>query len=112
MAKDVNSGDLQSLATHRAAYIRSAEKKLAEKRKVLELVKRKVRSAQTSGRIVRSQQLVNAERKANECLLEAENQLIRLGSDADNEWENSRFKTDIAIEELSNSVKQMVARFT
>jgi hypothetical protein len=104
--------ELAHLAPDRCAYVRSVNKRLAEKRTALELVKRKVDRAITAGRIARSEQLVNAEHKANDCLLAVENLLARLVCDFDDDWEDSRFRTDIALEELSKSVKQMVARFT
>lgn len=112
MANDLNNGNLPHQAFHRCAYIRSVEKKLAEKRTALGLVKRKVDRAVASGRIARSDQLVNAERQADSCLLAVENWVTRLSADPDTDWGRLRFKTDIAMEELSNSVKQMVARFT
>lgn len=114
MDNDPNRGAAPSLAsdTHKAAYIRAVEKKLTEKRTALELVKRKVVRAVTSGRIARSDQLVNAERQADCCLLAVETWVTRLSASADSDWIDSRFETDVALDELSTSVKQMVARFT
>lgn len=106
------SDEMPQLEANRSDYVRSVKKKLAEKRASLELVKRKVNRAVAAGRIARSDQIENAERQANVCLLAVENWIARLSSDPDDEWENSRFSTDIAMEELSQSVKQMVARFT
>ncbi len=112
MENDLNSGELPQPAIDRCAYVRSIKKKLAEKRTALELVKRKVNRAVTAGRIARSEQLVNAEHKANDCLLAVEGWVARLACELDEEWEDSRLRTDIALDELSKSVKQMVARFT
>ena len=108
MSSDLNSG---SLTSRRSAYLRSVEKKLAEKRTALDLIKRKVDRAVATGRIARSEQLVNAERQADSCFFAVESWITRLNAGLDSEWETSRLKTDIAMEELSNSVKQMVARF-
>ena len=96
----------------KAAYIRSAKKSVADKRTVLELVKSKVDRAVSSGRIIRSDQLANAERRADSCLAAVENCIERLRTDVDGSWERARIKTDCALDELSISVKQMVARFT
>lgn len=96
----------------KAAYIRAVTKKLADQRTVLGLVKRKVDRAVASGRIIRSDQLANAERRADSCLSAVENCIERLSADSDGTWENSRFKVDAALDDLSVSVKQMVARFT
>jgi len=112
MENNLNSGELPRIAADRCAYVRSVQEKLAEKRAALELVKRKVNRAVTAGRIARSDQLVNAERQADGCLLAVENWVTRLSSHPDDDWKDSRFRTDIALEELSISVKQMVARFT
>lgn len=109
-----NSGS--SAALHRdaqkAAYIRSVKKRLADKRTVFELVKSKVDRAVASGRIVRSDQLANAERRADSCLSEVEHCIECLSSGSDREWDDSRLKTNTALDELATSVKQMVARFT
>ena len=112
MANDLNNGNSPHLAPYQSAYIRSVEKKLAEKRTAIDLVKRKVDRAVASGRIARSEQLGNAERQAASCLSAVENWVTRLTADSDADWEESRIKTDIAVEDLSNSVKQIVARFT
>lgn len=112
MDNDLNCDELPRVAADRSAYVRSVKEKLAERRASLELVKRKVYRAVAAGRIARSDQIVNAERQANGCLLAVENWITRLSSDPDDDWEDSRFSTDIALEELSQSVKQMVARFT
>ena len=112
MDNDLNGDELPRMAADRSAYVRSVEKKLAERRASLELVKRKVHRALAAGHIARTDQIVNAERQANGCLLAVENWITRLSSDPDDDWEDSRFSTDIALEELSQSVKQMVARFT
>lgn len=112
MENDLKSGELQRNRTNRSAYLRTVEARFAEKRTALELVTRKINKAVAAGRIARSEQLVNAERQANGCVLALENWITRLSSEPDDEWEESRFGTDIALEELSRSVKQMVARFT
>ena len=112
MDNDLNSDELPRIAADKAAYVSSVKERLAEKRATLELVKRKVNGAVAAGRITRSDQIVNAERQANGCLLAVENWITRLSSDPDGDWETSRFSADIAMEELSQSVKQMVARFT
>jgi len=112
MDNDLNSDELPRLMADRSAYVRSVKEKLAEKRATLELVKRKVNRAAVAGRIARSEQIVNAERQANVALLVVENWIARLSSGLDEDWEDLRFSTDVALEELSQSVKQMVARFT
>lgn len=112
MENDLTGGELPRVAADRSAYIRSVKEKLAQKRAAFELVKRKVNLAVAAGRIARSTQLVNAERQADACLLTAENWLTRLSSQPCEDWEDSRFRTDIALEELSKLVKQMVSRFT
>lgn len=112
MGNNLKSRGPARIAADRSAYVRTLQRKLAEKHAALDLVKRRVSRAVAAGRITRSNQLVNAERRADGCLLAAENWIARLSSDADDAWEDSRLSTDIALEELSRSVKQMVARFT
>ena len=112
MDNNLNSDELLRIAAARSAYVRSVKERLAEKRATLELVRRKVNRAAVAGRITRSDQIMNAERQANVSLLVVENWIARLSSELDEDWEDLRFSTDIALEELSQSVKQMVARFT
>lgn len=112
MDKDRTIDEMPQIEGNRSDYVRSVKRKLAEKRASLELVKRKVDRAVVAGRIARSDQIENAERQANVCLLAVENWIARLSSDPGDDWETSRFSADIAMEELSQSVKQMVARFT
>lgn len=112
MSNDLTSSEAPGIAAERSAYVRSAEAKLAEKRTALELVKLKVNRAVAAGRIARSDQLINAERQATGCLLAVENWIECLSAEPGDDWQESRLSTDIALEELSKSVKQMVARFT
>lgn len=112
MNNDLTRSEAPGIAAERSAYVRSAEAKLAEKRTAFELVKLKVNRAVAAGCIARSDQLMNAERQATGCLLAVENWIERLSAEPGDDWQESRLSTDIALEELSKSVKQMVARFT
>lgn len=112
MQNDPGKGASLQPDAQKTAYICSVKKKLADRRTVLELVKRKVGRAVASRRIVRSDQLTNAERRADSCVSVVESCIEHLSSTSESKWDDSRFKTDIALDELSTSVKQMVARFT
>lgn len=96
----------------RAAHVRSIEVRLDGKRTALGLVKSKVSRAVTSGRISRSEQLLNAERLADDRLLFAEQMLSSLKTERGESWRELLLKADIALEDLSNAVKQLVARIT
>lgn len=93
------------------AYIRAVEAELAEKTVKLQFVKRKIQLAARSGRIDVSAALRNAERQADGALAAMQERLARLKSAADGPWQESRRGTDLALEDLSQSVKKLVARF-
>lgn len=92
-------------------YIRNIELKLAEKEATLSLIKRKINVATESGRIHASDQLRNAEHQADCCVAELGKQLEQLENADDQSWEGLRFRVDTAWDDLSQSIRKLVARF-
>ncbi len=92
------------------SYIQNIEVMLAQKKTTLGLVKRKINLATHSGRIHPSEQLLKAERQADACIAELRKQLDQLGSANDQSWEKLRFQVDVAWDELSQSIRKIVAR--
>jgi predicted component of type VI protein secretion system len=65
-----------------------------------------------AGRIEISEQLLNAEKLAGNALATAEAKSQQLSDAGDDSWENWKFAVDIAWEDLSRSVKALIARFS
>ncbi len=93
------------------AYLRNMEAGLAEKQATLRFVKRKIRLAIESGRIHASDQLRKAEHQADCCVADLKRQLDQLEDADDQSWEKLRYELDIAWDNLSQSVRRVVARF-
>ena len=106
------SGDVdQRSKTQKQLYVRSIEVKLAEKKVTLEFVKRKIILAMESGRIHASDQLLKAEHQADACVAILKKRLDQLKSADDESWEQQRFDLEMAWDDLSQSIKKIVARF-
>jgi len=92
-------------------YIRNIEVRLAEKKATLRFVKRKIKLANESGRIHASDQLLKAEHQADCCVADLRKQLDQLEGADDQSWERLRYQVDVAWDDLSQSVRKIVARF-
>ncbi len=108
MSGDV--GDRRS-EIQKQIYLRSIGVKLGEKEATLEFVKRKIILATESGRIHASDQLLKAEQQADACVADLKKRLEKLKSADDASWEQLRFEVEIAWDDLSQSIKKIVARF-
>ena len=92
-------------------YIRNIEVRLAEKKTTLRFVKRKIKLANESGRIHVSDQLLKAEHQADCCVADLRTQLDQLERADDQSWEKLRYQVDVAWDDLTQSVRKIVARF-
>ena len=92
------------------AYIRNVEVRLAAKKATLKIVKRKIRLAKEAGRIHASDQLMKAEHQADCCVADLRKQLDQLEAADDQSWEKLCYQLDVAWDELSQSVRRIVAR--
>lgn len=93
-------------------YIKLLEARLSEKQAKLDYIKRKIRVAVEKDRINGSEQLYNAERQADSCVVAMQEQLIKLKAAGSDAWDRSKMDAEIAWEELSQSVKNLVSRFS
>ena len=104
-------GDSGTILSGRLNYTREVEAILAQKKTKLEHVKEKIEYAVIAGRITVSEPLRNAERQADCHLATAQAQFEHLKSANDDQWEALRAVVDAACEDLSQSIKMIVARF-
>lgn len=93
-------------------YIKLLEARLSEKQAKLEYIKRKIQVAVEKDRINGSEQLHNAERQADSCVAAMQEQLGKLKAAGSDAWDRSKMDTEIAWEDLSQSVKNLVSRFS
>lgn len=93
-------------------YASSLEANLMRKKEQLAYIKRKVRQAESAGRIGISEQLRNAEKLADSALATAEGELRQLQDASEDSWEELKPSVAMAWEELSRSTKAIVARFS
>ncbi|MDH3351786.1 MAG: hypothetical protein OEM60_06935 [Gammaproteobacteria bacterium] len=96
----------------KAAYSKAAHKKLAETRLKLAGVNAKIGNAIATGRIDSSAQLSQAQRGVDQDLATAEALVDKLRKSGEDAWERARDDVDNAWEDLSQSVKKLVAIFT
>lgn len=95
----------------KAAYSKAAHKKLAETKTKLAGVHAKIRNAIATGRVETSEQLRQAQHAVDENLATAEARVEILRKSGEDTWEAVKDDVDTAWEDLSQSVKKLVARF-
>jgi predicted nucleic acid-binding Zn-ribbon protein len=96
----------------KVAYSKSAQKKLAETRSKLAAVNAQIRSAMIAGQIDASEKLEQSQRAVDVNLAEAEAKIERLRKSDEDTWEAVQLEIETAWEDLSHSVKKLVARFS
>ncbi|MBT8090057.1 MAG: hypothetical protein KJO01_07600 [Gammaproteobacteria bacterium] len=98
--------------SRKAAYSKAAQKRLHDARVKLGGVKARIRSATIAGQIVVNRQLQDAERAVDANLVAAESSLARLRKSGDEVWEDLTPDVDTAWEDLSQSLKKLVAGYS
>ena len=96
----------------KAAYSRSAGKKLAEAKTKLEGINATIRNAVTTGKIEASEQLWLAQQAVELNLATAQAQLSRLRKSGEASWEDLKEDVEDSWEHLSRSIKNLVDRFS
>ena len=104
--------DASAKSTSRPVYIQSFERKLIHKQTQLEYIKRKIKRAAGAGRIGPSEQLRNAEKRADSALASVNERLQHLKDASDDSWEQLKNGIDMAWDDLSQSIKEIVYRFS
>ena len=112
-AKTAKKASIRSKSiSSKAAYSRSAGKKLAEAKAKLEGVNAKVRNAIATGKIDRSEQLGLAQQAVELNLATAQAQLSRLRKSDEESWDDLKKDVEDSWEHLSRSIKNLVDRFS
>jgi len=93
-------------------YSRGTQKRLSEARAKIVGVKATIRSAEIAGRLVVTKQLENAQRAVDANLAAAEASLEQLRRSGEKEWIALSIGVDTAWENLSLSMKKLVAGYT
>lgn len=96
----------------KTAYSRAASKKLSETRARLAGVNARLKSAIATGRIDPNLQLEQAQRAVDLNLAAAAKQIARVRKAGADDWESLTDEVDSAWEDLSQSIKKLVARFS
>ncbi len=96
----------------KAQYSKNASKRLTETHAKLDVVNAKIRNAVASGRLEGGEQLELAQNAVKVNLAAAEARLARLRKSSDEAWEELKNEVENASEDLSRSIKQLVARFS
>lgn len=96
----------------KAAYSRAAKKKLDETKAKLIGVNAKIRNAIATGQIDASEQLGHARRAVDMNLATVETQVEQLRKSGEDAWVGIKDDIETAWEDLSQSIKKLVARFT
>lgn len=102
--------DMVPRNSRKLVYVEAVSKKVDEKEAKLDYVKSKIERAVRSGRIVVSEQLRNAQQQTDAHLVVARGRLEELIGADDGTWEELRLGLDIACDNLSESLKKLVAR--
>jgi len=98
--------------TRKAAYSKAAQKRLHDARIKLLRVKARIRSATIAGDIVANRQLEDAQRAVDANLVAAESTLERLRKSGQDVWEDLTLEVDTSWEDLSQSIKKLVAGYS
>ena len=96
----------------KAVYSRNAQKRLSEARTKIVGVKSTIRSAKIAGHVVVTKQLEDAQRAVDANLAAAEASLEQLRRSGEKEWIALSIGVDTAWENLSLSMKKLVAGYT
>ena len=102
----------QSSISEKAAYSRAAQKRLSEAEIRLTGVKAKIRSATIAGHIIITRQLEDAQRAVDANLAAVKAGLERLRKSGDAAWKDQARDVDTAWENLSQSIKRLVAGYS
>jgi len=102
---------VRKLAT-KAAYSKGASEKLVKTRTRLVAVSAKIRNAVAAGRIDATDQLRRAQHAVDLNLATAEERIEKLRKSGEENWEARARDVDTAWEDLSQSVKKLVASFS
>lgn len=94
------------------AYVKTLEARLSAKSAQLAYVKSRVARAADRHRIEVSEQLVNAERSADSAMATMTERVKNLHDADDETWEDLRHDIDLAWEDLAQSIRRVVARFS
>jgi len=111
-AKAQKSADRMKTLSAKAAYSKAANQKLAETKRKLDGVNAKIGSAVSMGQIDATEQLKRAQHAVDLILLSAEQRIEELRKSGEHEWTACADDVDSAWEDLSQSVKRLVARFS
>ena len=95
----------------KAAYLKAANRKLADTKKKLDGVNARIRNAVLIGQIDATEQLQRAQQAVDLNLLSAEQRIEELRKSDELLWELCADDVNSAWEDLSHSVKKLVARF-
>lgn len=96
----------------KAVYSRNAQRRLSEARTKIVGVKFTIRSAKIAGHLVVTRQLEDAQRAVDANLAAAEASLERLRKSGEESWKVLSIDADTAWENLSLSIKKLVAGYT
>lgn len=103
------SKHIRSLSA-KAAYSKTARKKLVESRAKLIGIKAAIKSAITAGRLKSSNELEQGQQAMETRLVAVEARLEALRKSGEDEWEQLRDELEDAWEALSHSINKLVAR--
>lgn len=110
--QDPQEEKLVAALSKKAIYSRSAQRRLSEAKAKIVGVKATIRSANIAGHLVVTKQLEDAERAVNANLAAAEASLERLRKSGEAEWKELSVDADTAWENLTLSIKKLVAGYT
>ena len=96
----------------KAAYSIAASRKLAETKTKLDGVNAKIKNAISIGQIDATETLKHAQQAVASNLASAEQRIDELRKSGEHKWEARVDDVDSAWEDLSQSVKKLVARFS
>jgi hypothetical protein len=102
--------DLAYKNSRKHYYVKAVCTRIDEKEAKLNYVKNKIERGVKSGRVVVSEQLRNAQRQADAHVVVARQRLEELTGADDGKWEELRRGLDVACDDLSESLKKLVAR--
>ena len=106
-----DAGRVKTLSA-KAAYLKAANRKLADTTRILAGVNSRIRNAVSTGRIDATDQFKRAQHAVELNLLSVEQHIDELRKADEQSWEACADAIDSAWEHLSQSLKQLVARFS
>ena len=111
-AQPEKSADRMKTLSAKAAYSKAANRKLAETKRKLDGVNAKIRNAISTGQIDATETLEHAQQAVATNLASAEQRIVELRKSGEHAWEARADDVETAWEDLSQSVKKLVARFS